>query len=561
MTTQGQNGEGTGTVTTWQVRALQLGLDEPEAVLRERAAEVAGIDPDDIRALRIARKSVDARKQRGRRQVRFVVHVDLDLPADVAERGGEAFSRALRAGRVAERHPEMVFELPEAVRPADGERVVVVGAGPAGLFAALALARNGVGVDVIDRGPDLAERGRAVARFVRTREPDPEANLLFGAGGAGTYSDGKLYTRVDHPLEGAIVSELVACGAPPEIAWDARAHIGTDRLHRVLPALQARLEALGVRFHWRVRLEGLVRDAASPERVRALCTTAGEMPCAAALLALGHSARDSFDRLRAEGLVFAAKPFQLGVRIEHPQSLIDRGRYGAPEVIAQLGPAYYALAAKAEAGVPAAHSFCMCPGGQIVGTVNAPGLLCTNGMSNSLHSSPWANAGVVTTLGPAEFGPDAFDGLRYQAELEARFFEAGGGDYTAPAQTAEDFIAGRETKAPRRSSYKLGTCPGRIDALLPERVRDAIKHALVRFDRGIPGFAGPEGLLVGIESRSSSPIRMPRNDTTRLAEGFANVYPAGEGAGYAGGIMSAAIDGARSARALLGVREAPRRAG
>jgi len=557
----GAAADANGAAETWRVMAVPLGLDEPESVLRERAAEQAGVDPGAVRALRIGRKAVDARKPAGRRILRFVVHVALALPPEAVARTGEAFERARRSGRVVRQHPPMGFEVPAPVleRPAPGERVAVVGSGPAGLFAALALARNGVAVDLIDRGPALPERGRAVARFVRTREPDPEANLLFGAGGAGTYSDGKLYTRVDHPLEASIVGELVACGAPPEIAYDARAHIGTDKLHRVLPALEARLEALGVRFHWQTRLEGLVRAARDPSRVTALRTSRGELPCAAAMLALGHSARDSFERLRAEGVAFASKPFQLGVRIEHPQSLVDAGRYGGPEIVSKLGHAYYALAARPSPHAAAAHSFCMCPGGQIVATVNVPGLLCTNGMSNSRHSSPWANAGLVTTLGADAFGPDAFDGLRYQAELEARFFAAGGSDYTAPAQTAADFMAGRETPRPGGTSYKLGVCPGRIDLLLPERVRDALRNALAHFERQIPGFAGPEGLLVGVESRSSAPIRMPRDETTRRAEGFANLYPMGEGAGYAGGIMSAAIDGARSARALLGVREARRR--
>jgi hypothetical protein len=375
---------------------------------------------------------------------------------------------------------------------------------------------------------------------------------LFGEGGAGTYSDGKIYTRVDHPLEFPILQELIACGAPEEIAFDARAHIGTDRLHRILPALRARLHDDGVRFHWGTRLEGLVIEAGQAgRRVRALRTSQGELACDALFLAPGHSARDTFERLATQAVVFESKPFQLGVRIEHPQCLIDSGRYGDAAWANHMGAAYYGLSCKAGQGAPAAHSFCMCPGGQIVTSVNTPGLLCTNGMSNSRHSSPFANAAIVTTLDSRDVGAGPFAGIAFQEELERRFFAAGGGDYHAPAQRAPDFLAGRDTVDVGRSSYKLGLAPGRIDGLLPERVRDALRHALLRFDRSIPGYAGPDALLVGIESRSSSPIRIPRDDATRLAAGFCNLYPIGEGAGYAGGIMSAAIDGARSAHVLL----------
>jgi uncharacterized FAD-dependent dehydrogenase len=537
-----------GTVRTWRVLNLVMGLDEPESVLRERAVSAAGIDPQRLRGFRITRRSVDARRSGRTRRLRFIVHADLVIDATYA---GAGFDAAVRSGRVVEAPRVGSFQAPQSRAGRRKERAVVVGAGPAGLYAAMVLGTNGVAVDLIDRGAELKQRGTDVVRFHRTRVPNAESNLLFGEGGAGTYSDGKLYTRVDDPLEVPCLEELVACGAPPEILYDSRAHIGTDRLHRMLPVLRGRMEALGVRFHWNTRLDGLDLDAGPPQRVRAVRTSMGEIPCDALFLALGHSARDSVRALHRQGVRVAAKPFQLGVRIEHPQELIDRGRYGTGPEAAMLGPAYYNLVCKAGEGVPASYSFCMCPGGKIVASTNAPGLLCTNGMSNSRHSSPWANAALVTTFGPQEYGPGPFAGVNFQEDLERRFFEAGGSDYTAPAQRANDFLAGRTTASPRRSSYTFGTCPGRIDSLLPPAARDAIARALVKYDRQIPGFSSDAGLLVGLESRSSGPIRLPRDRDTSVAEDFDNLYPIGEGAGYAGGIMSAAIDGARSALRYL----------
>jgi hypothetical protein len=548
------------THVTWRVRGLTAGIGEPEERVRERALAEVGLGPEQLRGFRVARRSLDARRHGGRRALRFSLQVDLVLPADLRS---AAFERAVQAGRVV-RLPEPGTVRIERVHPSlAGARVAVVGAGPAGLFAALTLARNGVGVDLIERGAALAERGRSVARFQRTRVLDPESNLLFGEGGAGTYSDGKLYTRIDHPLEVPLLDELIACGAPADIAVDARAHIGTDRLHRILPRLRAGLEAEGVRFHWGTRLEGW-RAQGTPLRIAALrvaaaaspAGSAGEIACAAVILAPGHSARDTLATLARQGLAVSAKPFQFGVRVEHPQQLITAGRHGTGAEAEALGPAYYGFVCKAGEGLPAVHSFCMCPGGQIVASVSAPGFLCTNGMSNSRHSSPFANAGIVVTLGPDDFGPGDFAGVRFQERMETAFFEAGGSDYTAPAQRVPDFLAGRETRSGLASSYKLGTAPGRIDQLLPARVRAALCRALLQFERNLPGFAGPEALLVGVESRSSGPVRLPRDAESRRAHGFSNLFPAGEGAGHAGGIMSAAIDGARSAQVLLreGVR-------
>ena len=532
----------------WRVLNLEMRLDEPESVLRDRAASAAGIDPERVRGLRIAHRSVDARRHGKTRRLRFIVHADLIVETT---HHGALFDAAVRSGKVVEAPRAGSFRVEEQGRECREGHVVVVGAGPAGLYAALVLATNGVTVDLIDRGAELGQRAKDVARFHQSRIPNVESNLLFGEGGAGTYSDGKLYTRVDDPLEVPCLEELVACGAMPDILYDSRAHIGTDRLHRILPVMRGRMESVGVRFHWNTRLEGLVLESVTPRRVRAIRTSAGEMPCDALVLALGHSARDSIRALHSQGVQVAAKPFQLGVRIEHPQALVNRGRYGEGPEAAVLGPAYYNLVNKAGKGVPASYSFCMCPGGTIVASTNTPGLLCTNGMSNSRHSSPWASAALVTTFGPEEYGLGPFAGVDFQETLERRFFEAGGGGYTAPAQRADDFLAGRNTASPRHSTYTFGTCPGRIDALLPSVARDAIGRSLLKYERQIPGFSSAEGLLVGLESRSSGPVRLPRDRDTLVADGFENLYPVGEGAGYAGGIMSAAIDGARSALRYL----------
>ncbi len=427
--------------------------------------------------------------------------------------------------------------------------VAILGSGPAGLFAAFILAANGIACTVFERGSELKPRARRLAQFHRRRELDPECNLLFGEGGAGTYSDGKIYTRVDDPLELPLLLELVRCGAPPAIAYDSLAHIGTDRLHKILPVMRAGLEARGVQFLFDTRIDDLVLAAdAKGQRVVAVRTPRGDFPCSALLVACGHSARDTWSLLASRGVVFQSKPFQLGLRIEHPQELIDSGRFGGP--VPELGAASYNLLARGGADQPAVYTFCMCPGGRIVASVNEAGLLCTNGMSNSKHSSSFATSAIVTTLSAREFGPGPFDGVSYQRQLEAQFFAAGGGDWTAPAQAADDFLAGRVSASLARTTWPFGCVPARLDRLLPAWIVAQIARGLATFERQLPGFCGPSGVLVGLESRSSGPVRLPRDKHTRAALGFSNLYPLGEGAGYAGGIMSAALDGANCAKLL-----------
>jgi uncharacterized protein len=532
-----------------RLTGLELPLDEGHDSLKVLAASKLGVAQRDIQALQLVRKSLDLRGRHRGRAPRWIVHVDVVVAEDAPTK---KLDRMVRSGK-AKPSPQPasleVDALHETLGGSRARQAVVVGSGPGGVFAALTLALAGLRVRVLERGARIEERSGRLVRFHRSREVDRESNLLFGEGGAGTYSDGKLYTRVVDPLEVNVLQELVRAGAREEILWDARAHIGTDRLHKVLPALRRRLEELGVEFCWETRFEGLVKGDRG--QVLAVSTSAGELECDALVVAIGHSAEDTWQALARDGVAFEAKPFQLGVRVEHPQELINLARHGDDPWSAQLGAASYNLVQKAGGDVSGAHSFCMCPGGKIVASINSEGMLCTNGMSNSTHASPWANSAVVTTYGPEHFGSGAFAAVEFRKRLEEAFFRSGGGDYTAPAQRVPDFLAGKGSSAVGRTSYTFGVVPGRIDQLLPESGLRALRRALAKFGEMLPGFAGDAGLLVGLESRSSGPVRMPRDRETRRALGFSNLYPVGEGAGYSGGIMSAALDGVHSARALL----------
>ncbi len=536
---------------TLRVLGIPLELGATDQELRQLAVRQAGVQEQDVLSMHWVRRSLDARRNRG--ILRHVCHVDLVMRSS---RTSSVLKKALRSGKVRyapDRESLLLGDGPGLDRT---RSVVVVGSGPGGFFAALTLALNGVRVTMLERGSALEGRNKKLVPFHRGGPLDPDTNLLFGEGGAGTYSDGKLYTRVQDPLELAILQELVRAGAPDNILFDARAHIGTDRLHRVLPMLRQRLVEAGGEISWDTRFEGLVHRGGSGnnKRISAVRTSRGDIACDSLVLAIGHSARDTFESLHDQGVLFESKPFQFGVRVEHPQELITRGRFGEMPAAKGLGPASYNLAIKGTQDVLGVHSFCMCPGGKIVASISEEGMLCTNGMSNAKHSSPYANSAVVATVMPAAFaafGSGPLAGLDFQRHFERSFFEAGGGDYSAPAQRIPDFLEGRSSRGELRSSYTFPVVPGRIDQLLPPDVCKALARGLQRFERQIEGFSGEQGMMVGLESRSSSPVRMPRNRDTYCATGYSNLFPIGEGAGFAGGIMSAAIDGARAAHVLL----------
>ncbi|MCX5737568.1 MAG: FAD-dependent oxidoreductase [Proteobacteria bacterium] len=453
---------------TWRVHGIELAIGESEQRVRERALAAAGIGADALRGFRIAKKSLDARRIGGTRRLRFVVHADLVLPAGFASAG---LARAQRAGRVVRAPERGQIEVERVHASLRGKRVAVLGAGPAGLFAALVLARNGIAVDLVDRGDALRERGRALTAFDRTRVADPESNLLFGEGGAGTYSDGKLYTRSHKRGPLRDVLEILALhGAPSSILVDARPHIGSNKLPKVITAVRERLVAAGVRFEFGARVVGLRTTAAGVRRrVQGVRLEDGrELGADAVVVATGHSARDVFELLLDAGVRVEAKPFALGVRIEHPQSLVNRIQYGAHADHPRLPNAAYSLVQPVDGrGV---FSFCMCPGGWIVPATTEPDGLVVNGMSLSRRDSPFANSGLVVAVEVEDWERAGFrgplGGVALQRVIERAAMQAGGGAMRAPATRASDFVRGRGSTTVPESSYVPGLTAGSVGEVL-----------------------------------------------------------------------------------------------
>jgi uncharacterized FAD-dependent dehydrogenase len=525
-----------------RVSNLHLKLDEPESALPERLARLLGLAPEDVVRCRILRKSLDARDKA---DLQFVYSAEVTVPEDEAGLVAGA-AKSLPAGVRIAVYEEPPFEMPDPGSRPLRDRPVVVGSGPGGLAAAYFLAEQGYRPLVLERGRPVRDRIRDVRAFDQGGPHDPESNYLFGEGGAGTFSDGKLTYRGTGPDVARVLRLFAECKGKPSVVYDARPHLGSNRLPAVVKALRRRIEALGGAVRFSCRVEDLdLADGA----VRGLNTSSGYIPTTAAVFAIGHSARDTYEMLVRRGVPMTQKPFQMGLRVEHVQETVNRVQYGRTRLEERIGPASYEVVAHGPTNV---FSFCMCAGGYVMPSVSEPGAFCTNGMSMSKHDSPFANSGLVVTVEPNDFGgSDLLAGVRLQQRYERRAFDAGRHQYLCPIQRANDFLADRRSDGALPSSYLRGVVSHPVADLVPPPIVNAISHGLPILDRMWRGRFLPEATLVGPESRGSAPVRILRDETRRETPGVIGLYPVGEGAGYAGGIVSAAVDGLRTAKAIV----------
>lgn len=509
--------------------------------LRTFAASALKIPQSALIDVRLHKKSVDAREKG---DVHFVLSLDIEFSP-----GFRFDERRLPRGASCGRPEESAYRPPQSSSLSG--RPLVVGLGPAGLFAALVLARAGARPVVVERGRPVNERARDVNAFWRGGALDPSSNVQFGEGGAGAFSDGKLTTGISDPRCGFVLRILYEHGAPEEILYLAKPHIGTDRLPTVVKSIREEILHLGGEVLFETRLAELVIE--SSRVVAARLEHGGEVrevPVENVILAVGHSARDTFSALYDAGVPMRAKPFSIGARIEHRQKLIDRAQYGASAEHPALGAADYKLSARLPGG-RGVYTFCMCPGGQVVAAASEPGGVVTNGMSRFARDGVNANSALLVDVRPEDYGGNPMDGIAFQRRWERAAFDVGGGDYRAPAQLVGDFLKGVSSTAARSvtPSYQPGVAFGTLDGCLPDFALRAMREALPLLDRRLAGFAHPDAVLTGVETRSSSPLTILRGQD--FMSEIIGLYPCGEGAGYAGGIMSAAVDGIRCAEALI----------
>ncbi|MBQ3556827.1 MAG: hypothetical protein IJA11_03405 [Oscillospiraceae bacterium] len=522
-----------------RVRDIPLPLGGDMEQLKKRSARLLNLHPEQISELKLARRSIDARN---RSDVHYVCTVDVTVEGDerrVLERSG---------CRKAEMFQPKHYEFPAVTARLD-HRPVVVGMGPAGLFSALFLARAGMPPIVLERGRSVEQRTADVERFWTAGRLDTTSNVQFGEGGAGTFSDGKLTTGTHDARIGAVLDVLVAHGAPEDVVWSHKPHIGTDVLRQVVKSVRRELIELGCDIRFESRLCGI---KCGPDGVQAVTVDGPEglydIACEAVVLAPGHSARDTFELLQNLGIPMEQKPFAIGVRIEHSQQAISRSQYGP--AWEQLPASDYKLACHLPNG-RSAFSFCVCPGGQVVAAASEQGGLVTNGMSLRARDGENINGGFLVGVGPEDFGgTDPLAGVRFQRKWEQAAFTCGGENWHAPAQLVGDFLEKRASKGPGDilPTYRPGVTWTRMENCLPACVTETLRDALGVMDRKLHGFAAADGVLTGVETRSSSPVRILRDEYCQSA--LRGLFPCGEGAGYAGGIVSAAVDGIRVAEAV-----------
>jgi len=526
---------------------LTLPLHHPAEALPAAICKRLRIAPRELVRHVVARRAHDARDKTN---ILLVYSVDVNVKDEAT-----VLAR-FRKDRNVQRAPDTRYNF-VAQAPAGGfSRPVVIGAGPCGLFAGLILAQMGFRPIILERGKVVRERTKDTWGLWRRSVLNPESNVQFGEGGAGTFSDGKLYSRIKDPrhLHRKVLTEFVKAGAPPEILTEAHPHIGTFRLVTMVESMRESIEALGGEYRFSTRVDGLdvAVDARGRRRVRGLHLHTGEyLEADRVVLAIGHSSRDTFAMLRAAGVYVEAKPFAIGVRIEHPQSWIDKARFGADAGNPILGAAEYHISHHRRNG-RTVYSFCMCPGGTVVAATSEEGRVATNGMSQYSRNERNANSGLVVAIDPARDYPgDPLAGIALQRHWESMAYVAGGSSYKAPAQRLGDFMAGRpsETLGTVVPSYRPGVHPTDLARCLPDFVVEAMREALPVFGRQIPGYDHPDVVMTGVETRTSSPVRFTRGDDMQSLN-TAGLFPAGEGAGYAGGILSAAVDGIKTAEAL-----------
>ncbi len=514
------------------IENIELPPGEPEQRIASLIRDRLGLDKEPQWS--IERRSLDAR-DKGRIVYRY------RIMAELPEHSGRA-ALSLPGVRPAERRESGPYP-----RAPEGLSVIVVGAGPAGLFCALRLVGAGARVLVLERGRPVEQRMRDIHALKEGGSLNPESNVLFGEGGAGTYSDGKLTTRIHRPEVEWFFQTMVDCGAPPAILYEARPHIGTDRLVPLLGNIRRRIEDAGSTVRFGERVTGFIREGGRATGV--ITATGGEHRASAVVLATGHSARDVYDMLMSEKVALEKKGFALGVRIEHPAGLIDRIQYGGAAGKWRLPPADYRLTFNNRQSGRGVYSFCMCPGGEVVNASSEGGMLCINGMSYSGRDGKHSNAALVVTVSPDDLGPSPLAGVEFQREIERKAFEAGGGGWKAPAERVRSFLDGRPDTGAPVTSYLPGVRPARVRDYLPGWMADELALALKSFDRKMKGFIGDEGVLIGAETRSSSPVRVVRGADLQSVS-LPSLYPVGEGAGHAGGIVSSAVDGIRAADAI-----------
>ena len=528
-----------------RINNIKANLDVDAAGLKEIVSMKTGLEPERIKSLKIAKKSVDARNKSN---VQFVYALDMEVFGD------EDYIASILAWKDIVQIKEAV-SLSFATKPlAGGLRPVVAGTGPAGMFAGLALAEAGLRPILLERGKAVSERRKDVEAFWQTGHLKPESNVQFGEGGAGTFSDGKLMTGIKKDAFTArVLQELAAAGAPEEILYLAKPHIGTDKLAVVVRRIREKIISLGGEYRFENRLEDLIiRDGKlTGLKIAAPGGEIYEQPVDKLILAVGHSARDTFEMLHKNGVYIEQKPFSVGVRIEHVQKSVDAAQYGSFAGHPALGAADYKLAAHFDNG-RSAYTFCMCPGGMVVAAASEPGRVVTNGMSEFARDRENANAALLVGVEPRDFGSaHPLAGMYFQRRLEEAAFRAGGGDYRAPAQLVGDFLKKQVSTAVGNvnPSYRPGVSFTDLSAVLPDFVTETMRRAIVEMDGKLHGFAAADAVLTGVETRSSSPIRIMRDE--HFEANIKGLYPCGEGAGYAGGIVSSAVDGLKTCLAVI----------